>query len=33
MKHFMSVVFGAAVAVAAFAALNRTEIGKKILGT
>ena len=33
MKHFFAALTGMALAVGAFAALNRTAFGKKILGT
>jgi hypothetical protein len=32
VKHFLSALLGVALSVAAIAALNRTETGKKILG-
>lgn len=32
MKHVLSVLFGAALAIGAVAVANRTELGKKILG-
>jgi hypothetical protein len=32
VKHVLAVIFGAAVAIGSYAILNRTEVGKKILG-
>jgi hypothetical protein len=32
VKHVLSVLFGAGLAIAAVAVANRTELGKKILG-
>jgi hypothetical protein len=32
VKHVLSVLFGAALAIAAVAVANRTAVGKKILG-